>query len=144
MAIEIKQLKQNGVIFVPQTVAEAVLVKTQDNSNIVTLDTVLKNQIQQVSNSDKSLIITKNGNNLDINHTNTITAISTATPLQVAYDSNGHITNSIPLNKLIITANGEQVLQHDGSVEQQVNFGDDFQKNEQNLITLRWNNYGNS
>ena len=43
MELTIKQLTQHGQIFIPQTTAEAVLVN--NNGEIITLDSVLKNKI---------------------------------------------------------------------------------------------------
>lgn len=143
MSLEIKQLKQNGTIFVPQTVAEAVLVK-QSNSSIITLDKILNRKLETAKSSDGSLAILKIGNELDIKHTNQIVEVENIKPMQIKYDRFGHITESKPLGSLIITANKQQVLEIDGSTNQELEFGDDFQKNEQNIITLRWNNHGNT
>ena len=49
MELTIKQLKQHGQIFVPQTTAEAVLVKDgEDGEKVITLDNMLERKIEQI------------------------------------------------------------------------------------------------
>lgn len=137
---EIKQLKMGNNVFVPQTVAEAVLIK--DGSEVTTLDKVINRKISAVNSSEGSgITVNRTGNQIDITHTNQVTP-NTIQPVQIQHDNNGHIVKTIPLGKLVVTANTEKVLEMDGTQDQELIFGDDFQKVD-NIITLRWNNYGN-
>lgn len=135
MKYEIKQLKQGGKVFMPQTVAEAVLVK--EGSNVITLDKVLNRRIT----GSQGISVSRIGNTIDIAHTNQIVPNGSTQPLQIQYDNNGHIIGVIPLGTLTVTANSEEVLKMNGSADQTLAFGDDFQ-NINNNITIRWNNHG--
>lgn len=127
----------------PQTVSEAVLV--QEGTTVITLDKVLHKKIESINSDNVSgITVVRTGNDVDITHSNNVDPIQETKPLQISYDNHGHITSSLPMGKLIVTANGQQVLESNGSTDQQLNFGDDFQKNEQNNITLRWDNHGNT
>lgn len=138
MMLNIKQLKQNGTIFVPQTVAEAVLIKK--DSLVVTLDKVINSKVDSVtSNETSGLTTTRIGNNIDITHSNNVESITENKPLQISYDNHGHITNSSPFGALTIIVGNKEIIKADGSTNQQLNFGDDFQS-EQNTITLKWDN----
>lgn len=140
MNYEIKQLKQGQRIFVPQTVAEAVLVK--ENQTVITLDKVVNKKIESVNTPEKSgLQVTRIGNNIDISHINQITPNGTVQPLQIEYDQNGHIIGVLPLGKFTVNINNEKLIELNGAVDQVMNFGDDFQKFNDNII-IRWNSYG--
>lgn len=137
MILTIKQLKQGETIIAPQTVAEAVLVK--QGSTIITLDKVINKKIDNVTSTEE-LTVTRKGNDIDITHTNQIQSTDTPRPLQVQYDSSGHIINSASLGKLTILANGQTIIESDGSDDQQLRFDDNFEKDDNNNITIRWNN----
>ena len=138
MILTIKQLKQGETTIAPQTVAEAVLVK--QGSTIITLDKVINKKIDNVTSTEE-LTVTRKGNDIDITHTNQIQPTDTPRPLQVQYDSSGHIINSASLGKLTILANGQTVIESDSSNDQQLRFDDNFEKdNNNNNITIRWNN----
>ena len=137
MILTIKQLKQGETTIAPQTVAEAVLVK--QGSTIITLDKIINKKIDNVTSTEE-LTVTRKGNDIDITHTNQIQPTDTPRPLQVQYDSSGHIINSAPLGKLTILANGQTVIESDGSNDQQLRFDDNFEKDDNNNITIRWNN----
>ena len=51
----------------------------------------------------------------------------------------GEIINTEPIEKLNIFVNGEQYVKYDGNTEANLNFGDDF-INENNNIKLTWGN----
>ena len=61
----------------------------------------------------------------------------------ITYDQHGHITNSIPANKLKMNVNGISHIKFDGSEEQIINLGDDFTVDNNN-IKLNWTEYGNT
>lgn len=143
MQYKIKRLKQGGDTIAPQTVAEAVLVK--QGTIVYTLDNVINRKVETIKSSPTSgITVLRTGNIVDISHTNQITPNETIQPLQVQYDSTGHIVNTAPLGKLKVTASAEQVLEANWAQNQELNFGDDFQKDGYNNIVIRWNNYGNT
>ena len=73
MELTIKQLKQHDQIFVPQTTAEAVLVK--DGGEVITLDNILKRKIEQIiTPAGSGLQAFKQGSNIILAHSNSITA----------------------------------------------------------------------
>lgn len=131
----IKQLKQNGEVFFPQTSAESVLVKS--GQEVITLDIILSRKIENIS-SDSSLTITKNASQINIFHSNIITPNSTPSPLLIKHDQNGHISETQPAQKLIVTV-ASTAIEHDGSKQTQLNMGDDFTI-EDDKIQLNWNN----
>lgn len=141
------QLTQNKKVFAPQTIAEAVLVK--QNSTIITLDKVLEKintKINTKLTADESISITQNidENSIKIGHTNTITPSPQLAPIKVAVDKNGHITNYSPLETTTIKIEGAEDITIDGSEAVNIQFGNDFRKDNDNNITLHWNNYGNT
>lgn len=141
MKYEIKRLKHGKNIFVPQTVAEAVLIK--EGPDVTTLDKAINKKVEIIT-ADKSksgLEIKRFGNSVDITHTNQIVPTDHVQPLQIQYDNNGHIIGVLPLGKLAINVNQEQLLEINGTTDQTLNFGDDFQNNNNNII-IRWNSYG--
>ena len=138
MILTVKQLKQSGETFFPQTVAEAVLVK--NNGNIITLNNALEKKLESIITpagsglssyiQDKSVIVT---------HSNTITANDSPTPIQIQYDNRGHIINTVPFGKTVVTVNKNTYTVLDGAVDKNINFGDDFNIDNNN-IKLNWNN----
>ena len=73
MELTIKQLKQHGQIFVPQTTAEAVLVK--DGEEVITLDNMLEKKIEQIiTPAGSGLQAFKQEKNIILTHSNSITA----------------------------------------------------------------------
>lgn len=142
MNYEIKRLKHGTNIFVPQTVAEAVLIKENPDNSITTLDKVINKKVEIITSEGSSgLQIKRTGNSVDISHTNQVTPNTGMQPLQIQYDNNGHIIGAIPLGKFTINVNSEQLVEVNGTTDQSLNFGDDFQNNNNN-ITIRWNSYG--
>ena len=86
MELTIKQLTQHGQVFIPQTTAEAVLVN--DNGKIITLDSVLKNKIEQiVTPVNSGLNAYKQGQNVILTHSNSITANESPSAVKILYDS---------------------------------------------------------
>ena len=141
MKYEIKRLKHGKSIFVPQTVAEAVLVK--EGPDVTTLDKAINKKIEIITAdaSKSGLEVKRTGNSVDISHTNQIVPNNGIQPLQIQYDNNGHIIGAVSLGKLTINVNQEQLLEINGTIDQSLNFGDDFQNNNNNII-IRWNSYG--
>ena len=143
MELCIKQLKQGSQIIVPQTTAEAVLVKT--NNGVLRLDQVLETKSNTIIIPENSgLTSYKQNNNIIITHSNNIEPKNNIKPLMISYDSNGHITNSEELNPLKIIVNEEVHITHDGSEENSLKLGDDFTKDDENNIKLNWIEYGNA
>lgn len=136
--MEIKKLKQEGQIFVPLTVSEAVLVN--EGGAVITLDKVLKRKIEDIiTPAGSGLNAIPSGTTVTIVHTNSIEATSNPQLLKVQYDNRGHITQTSEPDPLIISVNGEGYRQYNGNESINVLMGDDFQT-EDGKIQLRWNN----
>ena len=137
MIITVKQLRQNNQVFAPQTVAEAVLVKT--DTQVITLDKMLNRKLENIQITDNSgLNVKKQGVNVTIEQSNQIQGTDVISPKQFSVDNNGHIKKIIPVNPLEIDINSYTVS-YDGSQKSSLQFGDDFIKND-DIITLNWNN----
>lgn len=137
--MQIKQLKQGSQIIVPQTTAEAVLVK--HNEGILRLD--------QVLSLKSGLILTPAGSGLNsyeqdnsviITHSNVIEPTDSASPIMIKYDSHGHITESKEILPLNIIVNGINHISHTGADQNTLKLGDDFTTDEDNNINLNWIN----
>lgn len=138
METEIKQLQQNEQIFFPQTVSEAVLVK--EGSTILTLNNVLDRKLESISTplgsglqsyqQNKSVIIT---------HSNQIEPNEESQPLQIKYDSRGHIVETKPLGKVVVSVNDQLYSEINGSSDNYIMLGDDFEIDNRKII-LKWNN----
>ena len=138
MELQVKQLKQNNQIFVPQTTAEAVLVK--HGEEVRTLNVVLERKIEGIiAVAGSGLTATPNGTSVIIKHSNEITANNAVQPLQVKYDNRGHIVETAPMGTLSVVVNKQSYVEVDGSKDQTISMGDDFQI-DQNEIKLNWNN----
>lgn len=111
MSQQIEQLKHGTTLIFPRTSQEAVLVN-------------YKNRVQTLGNYINRTIITPN---------------STPQNLKVQYNKQGEIINTEPIEKLNIFVNGEQNVRYDGNTEANLNFGDDFII-ENNNIKLTWRN----
>lgn len=126
----------------PQTVAEAVLV---NGNQVTTLDKVLPRKIERVITPDDSgLTTTKQGTSVTITHTNKITPNETPKSYLIQYDQNGHIIKTDSVKKQIITVNNAVYSQYDGNTDSNINFGDDFTINNNNNISLTWDDINNS
>lgn len=137
MELEIKRLQQNGEDFVPQTVAEAVLVN--DTSQVITLDKVLDKKIENISTPTGSgLQSYRQGKSVILTHSNIIEANSEPSPVNIQYDSHGHIINTSPTKSFIITIDSSGQLDYNGKSEQRLDLGDDFKLDEQNKVALKW------
>lgn len=138
MDLSIKQLKQSGKIFVPQTTAEAVLVKKDET--IYTLDKVLDTKLEQVITPVGSgLNAYKQGTSIIITHSNTITANNSTQQVKIKYDSSGHIIETSPVSNLNVVVDTEGYIQYNGDTEKNLMFGNDFGI-DNNKISLKWNN----
>lgn len=138
MILTIKQLSQNKEIFVPQTVAEAVLIK--NNDNVITLDQALKQkQNTIITPAGSGLIQHQQNNSVILTHSNNITATDKLESRLFKYDNNGHITESVPEGKITIKIENETILESGTEIDQTINLSDDFKK-EDNTIKLNWNN----
>lgn len=139
MELPIKQLKQNSQIFVPQTVAEAVLVK--DNGQVITLNTLLERKLEQIiTPANSGLIAYPQGKSVVLSHSNSISANNTPEPVNIKYDSRGHIIEVEATKKLMVTVNQKGYMEYNGSNDMNLALGDDFGTDDGNNIMLKWNN----
>ena len=130
----VKVILANDQVF-PQTVAEAVLV---NGDQVTTLDKVLPKKIEQVITPGNSgLTASKQGTSVVVTHTNKITPNEIPKSYLIQYDQNGHIINAEPIKKQITTVNNSVYSQYDGNTDSNINFGDDFTINNNN-ISLKW------
>ena len=130
----IKVILANDQVF-PQTVAEAVLV---NGDQVTTLDKVLSKKIEQIITPDNSgLTTSKQGTSVVVTHTNKIIPNEVPKSYLIQYDQNGHIVSAEPIKKQITTVNNAIYSQYDGNADSNINFGDDFIINNNN-ISLRW------
>ena len=131
----VKVILANDQVF-PQTVAEAVLV---NGDQVTTLDKVLPKKIEQViTPSNSGLTASKQGTSVVVTHTNKITPNEAPKSYLIQYDQNGHIINAEPIKKQITTVNNAVYSQYDGNTDSNINFGDDFTINNNNIF-LKWN-----
>lgn len=130
----VKVILANDQVF-PQTVAEAILV---NGDQVTTLDKVLPKKIEQViTPSNSGLTASKQGTSVVVTHTNKITPNEAPKSYLIQYDQNGHIINAEPIKKQITTVNNVVYSQYDGNTDSNINFGDDFTINNNN-ISLKW------
>ena len=132
----VKVILANDQVF-PQTVAEAVLV---NSDQVTTLDKVLPKKIEQIITPDNSgLTTSKQGTSVVVTHTNEVIPNEAPKSYLIQYDQNGHIVSVEPIKKQITTVNNAMYSQYDGNADSNINFGDDFIINNNN-ISLRWEN----
>lgn len=130
----IKVVLANDQVF-PQTVAEAVLI---NGDQVTTLDKVLPKKIENIVTPNNSgLTVSKQGTSITIAHTNKITPNEIPKSYLIQYDQNGHIVSTEPIKKQITTVNNIVYSQYDGNADSNINFGDDFTINNNN-ISLKW------
>ena len=130
----VKVILANDQVF-PQTVAEAVLI---NGDQVTTLDKVLPKKIEQIITPNNSgLTASKQGTSVVVTHTNKITPNEAPKSYLIQYDQNGHIINAEPIKKQITTVNNAVYSQYDGNTDSNINFGDDFTINNNN-ISLKW------
>lgn len=130
----IKVVLANDQVF-PQTVAEAVLI---NGDQVTTLDKVLPKKIENIITPNNSgLTVSKQGTSITIAHTNKITPNEIPKSYLIQYDQNGHIVSTKPIKKQITTVNNIVYSQYDGNADSNINFGDDFTINNNN-ISLKW------
>lgn len=138
MKLIIKQLKQQGQIFVPQTTAEAVLVK--DGNEVITLDTMLGKKIEQIiTPAGSGLQAFRQGSNIILAHSNSITANESLSSVKIKYDNRGHIVEVAPTSKMTVVVDKTSYFQYNGSEDQNLFLGNDFGIDEDNKIMLKWN-----
>ena len=132
----VKVILANDQVF-PQTVAEAVLV---NGDQVTTLDKVLPKKIEQIITPNNSgLTTSKQGTSIIVTHTNKIMPNEAPKSYLIQYDQNGHIVSTEPIKKQITTVNNNIYSQYDGNTDSNINFGDDFTINNNN-ISLKWDN----
>lgn len=130
----VKVILANDQVF-PQTVAEAVLI---NGDQVTTLDKVLPKKIENIITPNNSgLTVSKQGTSITIAHTNKITPNEIPKSYLIQYDQNGHIVSTEPIKKQITTVNNIVYSQYDGNADSNINFGDDFTINNNN-ISLKW------
>lgn len=140
MKITIKQLKQDNILFAPQTVSEAVLVKDSE-SNILTLNQILDRKVENIITPVGSgLTSFKNGTSTYIIHPDVIKANPAPQSLKIKYNDKGHIVETIPTESLIVTVNNYNYTSYNGDKKDEINFGDDFKINQEHKIALTWQN----
>lgn len=111
MSQQIEQLKHGTTLIFPRTSQEAVLV-------------IYKNKAQTLGDYVNRTVITPNESPQNI---------------KIQYNKQGEIINTKPVEKLNIFINGKQYIGYDGNTEDNLNFGDDF-ISENNNIKLTWGN----
>ena len=132
----IKKLVHQSKVIVPQTVAEAVLVKEGDSA--VLLPTVLDRKLEQIiTPAGSGLSSYRQGNNVYITHESSIAPNESATVNKIKYDSRGHIVETSEPSSMIITLNNKTIVDYNGNSDQGINFGDDFTMGDNQLI-LQW------
>lgn len=130
----VKVILVNDQVF-PQTVAEAVLI---NGDQVTTLDKVLPKKIENIITPNNSgLTASKQGTSVVVTHTNKIMPNEVPKSYLIQYDQNGHIVSTEPIKKQITTVNNAVYSQYDGNTDSNINFGDDFTINNNN-ISLRW------
>lgn len=130
----IKVVLANDQVF-PQTVAEAVLI---NGDQVTTLDKVLPKKIENIiAPNNSGLTVSKQGTSITIAHTNKITPNEIPKSYLIQYDQNGHIVSTKPIKKQITTVDNIVYSQYDGNADSNINFGDDFTINNNN-ISLKW------
>lgn len=130
----IKVILANDQVF-PQTVAEAVLI---NGDQVTTLDKVLPKKIENIITPNNSgLTASKQGTSVVVTHTNKIMPNEVPKSYLIQYDQNGHIVSTEPIKKQITTVNNVVYSQYDGNTDSNINFGDDFTVNNNN-ISLKW------
>ena len=130
----VKVILANDQVF-PQTVAEAVLI---NGDQVTTLDKVLPKKIEQIITPNNSgLTTSKQGTSVVVTHTNKIIPNEAPKSYLIQYDQNGHIIRTESIKKQITTVNNNIYSQYDGNTDSNINFGDDFTINNNN-ISLRW------
>lgn len=142
MELTIKQLKQHGQIFVPQTTAEAVLVKDgKDGKEVITLDNMLERKIEQIITPAGSGLqaFKQEKNIISLTHSNSITANESPSSVKVKYDNRGHIVEVAPTSNVTVIVDQEGYLQYNGSEDRNLLLGNDFGIDEDNKIILKWN-----
>lgn len=138
MELTIKQLKQHSQIFVPQTTAEAVLVK--DGEEVTTLDNMLERKIEQIiTPAGSGLQAFKQEKNIILTHSNSITANESPSSVKIKYDNRGHIVEVAPTSNVTVIVDQEGYLQYNGSEDRNLLLGNDFGIDEDNKIILKWN-----
>lgn len=141
MELTIKQLKQHGQIFVPQTTAEAVLVKDGKDRKVITLDNMLERKLERIlTPANSGLNSFQEGTSIILTHSNSIEANEAPIPVKVQYDNRGHIIKTAPINKNKVVVDNELYNEYDGSEDQVMLMGDDFGIDKNKKIILKWNN----
>lgn len=137
MALPLKFLKQKGETILPITVSEAVLVKNA--TGVKHLDEVLKMKIEEVITPVGSGLTSQRiDNGVIIYHSNNINpSVEELKPKLIKYDNRGHITETSDFGKLNITVNNENYIQYDGSSDNSLQLGDDFENNN-GKIQISW------
>lgn len=138
MELYIKQLSQNGQVFVPQTTSEAVL--TKDSGIVVTLDAVLNKKIEQIETpAGSGLQAVKSNKIVYLTHSNQIEPNTSTQNLKVKYNNSGHIVETSPVEDMVVTVNQQIYSKYNGDTKEVLQFGNDFTIEDKN-ISLTWNN----
>ena len=138
MSLPLKFLKQKEETILPITVSEAVLVKNA--TGVKHLDEVLKMKIEEVITPVGSGLTSQRiDNGVIIAHSNNINpSIEELKPKLIKYDNRGHITETSDFGNLNVIVNDEKYTQYNGSSNEYLQLGDDFENNN-GKIQIRWN-----
>lgn len=132
MILNIKQLEHNKQIIVPQTVAEAVLVKR--NNTVIRLDEALASKQDIITApAGSGLSIYQQTGGTIITHSNNINSNEAPQQLLIKHDSHGHIVETQTAGKITITLNGAPIIESGTSTDQTLNLGDDFKLDSNNI-----------
>lgn len=137
--MKLKKILIDNEQVAPQTIAEAVLVKTILNK-IEPLSKVLNRKIETIESAQGSGIeVNKDGYKITLNHSNKIAPNTQPEPLLIQHDINGHIVNTQKVQPYRIIVKDKEHQLYDGSSETTLQFGDDFEL-ENNKLKISWNN----
>ena len=138
MALPLKFLKQKEETILPITASEAVIVKTA--TGVKHLNEILKMKIEEVITPVGSGLTSQRiDNGVIIAHSNNINpSIEELKPKLIKYDNKGHITETSDFGNLNIIVNDEKYTQYNGSSNEYLQLGDDFENNN-GKIQIRWN-----
>ena len=139
MDLPVKLLKQQDKPFVPVTIAEAVMVN--HSTGVIRLDEALNLKLEGVITPVGSGLTSEQTNNVVvISHSNIINPNDSPKPILVQHDNRGHIIDTKPVEKIKVVIGESLHISYDGSEEKTLEFGDDFNINEQGQVKIIWNN----
>ena len=101
---------------------------------------MLERKIEQIiTPAGSGLQAFKQGSNIILAHSNSITANESPSSVKVKYDSRGHIVEVAPTSEMTVVVDQEGYFQYNGSEDRNLLLGNDFGIDEDNKIILKWN-----